>query len=344
MLTANDPIKVGIVGCGYWGVNYIRVFEELPDSQVVAVCDVRRDRLDWVRSRYRTMGTYADLDDMLNSLDLDVVVVATTARTHFSIAGRCLRAGKHVLLEKPLTATIEEGEDVSAFAEQVDKVLMVGHTFLYNDGIRRMKEYIESEDFGQAYYLHATRTNLGPIRYDVDAFWDLAPHDVSIFNYLLDSHPVSVSAVGGRLLGNERVDVGFATLTYPGGIIANIHVSWADPNKVREVVAVGSQQRVVFDDLNNLERLRIFEKGVAPPEQEADSFGEFRFLLRDGPIISPSIKTSEPLKNQCLHFLDCVKEGKQPLSDASNGLQVVKVMVAIEQSLTQQGAPTEVLQ
>ncbi len=333
------PINVGIVGCGYWGANYVRLFDELPSSQMVAVCDPRRDRLDWVKNRYRTANTYCDLDGMLASIHVDAVVVATTAQSHFSIAERCLKVGKHVLLEKPLTTSVEEGERLVKLADETGKVLMIGHTFLYNDGIRRMKEFIHSPDFGQVYYLHATRTNLGPIRYDVDALWDLAPHDIAIFNYLLDSHPVSVSAVGSCLLGNERADVGFATLKYPNKVIANVHVSWADPNKVRKVVAVGSQQRIVFDDLNNLERVRIFEKGVAPPEQEAGSFGEFRFLLRDGAIISPKIEVSEPLKNQCIHFLDCIVNGQKPLTDAHNGLQVTKVMVAIEQSVKRDGAP-----
>lgn len=337
-----DPIHVGIVGCGYWGMNYVRVFDELPDSVVVAVCDLRRERLDAVRQRYKMVGTYADLDDMLNSLEIDAVVVSTSAGSHAEIAKRCLHKGKHVLLEKPLSTDIAEGEALAGLAEQSEAVLMVGHTFLYNDGIRRMKEYMHSESFGRVYYLHATRTNLGPIRHDVNALWDLAPHDVAIFNYLLDSHPLVVSAVGSRLLNNDREDVGFVTLTYPDEVIANIHVSWADPNKVREVVAVGSRQRLVFDDLNNLERVRIFEKGVCPSEQEADSFGEFRFLLRDGAIISPKIETSEPLKNQCVHFLDCVKDGTRPLTDARNGLQVVKVMDAVQRSLERRGAPVEV--
>jgi predicted dehydrogenase len=341
--TNGNTINVAVVGCGYWGVNYVRVFDELPNSHVVAVCDVRRERLDWVRSRHKSVGIYADLDDMLNSMQVDALVVSTAATSHYPIARRCLERGKHVLLEKPLTISVEDGEALVDLAGRTELTLMVGHTFLYNDAIRRMKEFIHHSDFGRAYYLHATRTNLGPIRNDVNALWDLAPHDVAIFNYLLDSHPLRVSAVGNRLLGNDREDVGFVTLTYPDGIIANIHVSWADPNKVREVVAVGSRQRVVFDDLNNLERVRIFEKGVCPAEQEADSFGEFRFLLRDGAIISPKIEVREPLKNQCSQFLDCVRSGEQPLSDAHSGLQVVKVMVAIQQSLGLGGAPVEVL-
>ena len=190
--------------------------------------------------------------------------------------------------------------------------------------------------------MHSTRTNLGPIRNDVNAIWDLAPHDVSIFDYLLEAQPLWVSAVGSRLLGNSKEDVGFITLAYPGDVIGNIHVSWADPNKVREVVAVGSRRRIVFDDLNNLERVRIFEKGVSPSMVEADSFGEFRFLVRDGDIISPKIEPSEPLKNQCSHFLDCIEKGMRPLTDGQNGLEVVRVMEAVQESLRQRGAPVEI--
>jgi predicted dehydrogenase len=269
-------------------------------------------------------------------------VVATPATTHHAIVRQCLEAGKHILSEKPLTINIEHAEELLQLADESGKVLMVGHTFLYNSGIRKMKELIDQEDFGALYYLHATRTNLGPIREDVNVVWDLASHDVSIFNYLLGAQPTHVSAVGSQLLGNSHHDVAFITLTYPGGVIGNIHVSWADPNKVREVVVVGSTKRIVFDDTNNMERIRVFEKGVAPSPQEAASFGEYHLLIRDGDIISPRLVTSEPLKNQGLHFVECIREGKKPLSDGANGRDVVRVMVAIDQSLNERGFPIEI--
>ena len=184
---------------------------------------------------------------------------------------------------------------------------------------------------------------MGPIRQDVNALWDLAAHDVAIFDYLLDAHPQWVSVVGSCVLGNGRKDVGFATLHYPDHILANIHISWVDPNKVREVVVVGSRLRIVFDDLNNLERVRIFEKGVASSEMQVDDFGEFRLLVRDGDIISPRVEESEPLKNLTAHFLDCIAHGKQSLSDGCHGLAVVRIMSAIDKSLARNGAPVEVV-
>jgi predicted dehydrogenase len=335
-------INVAIVGCGYWGVNYVRVFSELPASRVMVACDTSEDRLQLLHGRYQLVNTTRSLEEVLANKWIDAVVVATPTSSHFSIAQQCLLAGKHVLIEKPLTATLNESERLIETAARLGRVLMVGHTFLYNSGVRKVKQIVSDAGFGKVYYLHATRTNMGPIRHDVNAIWDLAAHDIAIFNYLLDAHPQWVSAVGARALGNGREDVGFVTLGYPQDVIANVHASWVDPNKVRELVVVGSQRRVVFDDLNNLERVRIFEKGVAPAELEADSFGEFRLLVRDGDIISPHVEASEPLRNLCQHFLDCVEQNQQPMTDGWNGLEVVRVLSAIDQSLARNGAPVEV--
>jgi predicted dehydrogenase len=335
-------IHVGVIGCGYWGLNHVRVFQELPESEVTRVCDLQGQRLAYVKQRYPLINSHTTVQDLLNDDMLDAVVVCTPAATHYAIVRQCLLAGKHVLSEKPLTLAVDEAEDLTQLASEAGRVLMVGHTFLYNAGIRKMKELIEREDFGTIYYLHATRTNLGPIRHDVNAAWDLAPHDISIFNYLLGAQPIRVSAVGGRLLGNDREDVAFITLTYPTGVIGNVHVSWADPNKVREVVAVGSNRRIVFDDTNNLERLRVFEKGVAPFKQETNSFGEFRLLIQDGDIISPHIEASEPLKVQGAHFLTCIQASQTPLSDGLRGCDVVRVMAAIDRSLWSDGQPVDV--
>lgn len=333
--------NVAVVGCGYWGVNYIRVFSELQKAKVALVADASSARLEVVRERFPLISTTLNWKEIAENRWVDAVVIATPAATHFQIAREFLRAGKHVLLEKPLTTTVEDGEALIGVCAETNRILMVGHTFLFNPGIHKIKQLMSSSDFGKVYYLHATRTNMGPIRQDVNALWDLAAHDVAIFNELLGTQPVCVSAIGSKVLGSDREDVVFATMTYPGGTIANLHVSWVDPNKVREIVVVGGQRRIVFDDLRNLERVRIFEKGVAP-ELEADSFGEYRLLMRDGDIISPRVDTSEPLKNQSSHFLDCVQSGTQPISDGRNGLDVVKVLVALTKSIALQGAPVSV--
>lgn len=336
-------VNIAIIGCGYWGINYVRVFSEIHDSKIVLVCDANEDRLRAVRERYQLIGTSTNWEEAIASRWVDAVVIATPANAHFQMAERCLLGGKHVLVEKPIATRVDHAERLVQIAEEKGVVLMVGHTFLYNAGIRKVKELMSPDSFGKIYYLHATRTNMGPVREDVNAIWDLGSHDVAILNYLLDAQPQWVSAVGSQLFGNERADVGFSTLHYPGGVIANIHSSWLDPNKVREVVVVGSKRRIVFDDLKNIERVRIFEKGVAPAEMEADTFGEFRLLVRDGDIVSPWIETSEPLRNLATHFLQCVTGGTRPLTDGTNGLEVVRVMSAIDESLKQSGAPVEVV-
>src|SRR5262249_7281982 len=199
-----------------------------------------------------------------------------------------------------------------------------------------------ADQFGHPYYLHATRTNLGPIRHDVNAIWDLAPHDIAIFNFLLDEQPQWASAVGTRVLRTDRDDIAFATLGYANDVVGNIHVSWADPNKVREVVAVGSRRRVVFNDLNDAERVRVFERGVSVGDAIADSYGEVKLLVRDGDIVSPKVEPSEPLKNQCAEFVDAILTGRRPLAEARFGLGVVRTLSAIDTSMRSRGAAVEV--
>jgi predicted dehydrogenase len=339
-----DQIGVAIVGCGHWGMNYVRVFNELPHATVVAAIDVREDRLQTVRRRFAAVGTFREYGEVLENPDVRAVVVSTPASMHHSVVRDSLLSGKHVLVEKPMTTRVSQAQELARLADEVKAVLMVGHTFLYNPGIVKMKACMDKEDFGRVYYLHGIRTNVGPIREDVNAIWDLAPHDVSIFNYLLDSTPTWASAVGATVLGNGREDVGFITLHYANGVLGNIHVSWANPNKVRQVTVVGSKKRICFDDLNSLERIRIYEKGVVSQPTEANSFGEFRLLVRDGDIVSPKVEATEPLKNQCSHFLDCIRTGKKPMTDARNGLDVVRVMVAIQASMARNGKPASVAQ
>jgi predicted dehydrogenase len=277
------------------------------------------------------------LEEALGRLDVQAAIVATPPSTHFEVAKACLERGLHVLIEKPMTTRSRDAGDLIRLAESSGLTLMAGHTFLYNRGVRKVKEYLDSGDIGRLYYLYARRTNLGPIRTDVNAVWDLAPHDISIFDFLLGTSPEWVSAIGSCLLCDDREDVGFVSLMYPHGIPAHVHVSWADPNKTREVVLVGSDKRIVFNDLNPLEPVRVFDKGVCRPE--ASTYGEFTFLLRDGDIVSPMIEASEPLKAQCEHFLECVRTGKRPLTDGHSGQRVVEVIEAIDGSLRRRGAP-----
>ena len=335
-------MRLALIGFGYWGPNYARVLHDLPGVELTAVCDRRADRLALVHERYPAVEALPSVAEVLARPDIEAVVVATPASTHSDIVRVALESGRHVLVEKPMSLDGATCDNLAALADSMQCVLMVGYTFLYNAGVRKMKECMAPEAFGQAYYLHATRTNLGPIRQDVSAVWDLAPHDVAIFNYLLGEQPLWASAIGTRVLKNDREDIAFATLGYENDVVGNIHVSWADPNKVREVVAVGSRRRVVFDDLNDVERVRVFERGVSAAEAVADTFGEFKLLVRDGDIISPKVEPSEPLKAQCLAFVDAIATGTTPLASGKFGGGVIRALAAIEMSMKNRGAAVEV--
>jgi predicted dehydrogenase len=335
-------VRLALIGFGYWGPNYARVLSDLPGAELAVICDQRADRLSLVRQRYASVSTCSTLDEVFARDDVDAVVIATPASTHEPLVRAALERGRHVLVEKPMALHAAGCDALCDLADSAGRVLMVGYTFLYNAGVRKMKEVMAPAAFGQPYYLHATRTNLGPIRQDVNAAWDLAPHDIAIFNYLLDEQPLWASAIGTRVLKTNREDIAFATLGYSHDVIGNIHVSWADPNKVREVVAVGSRRRVVFNDLNDVERVRVFERGVSAGEAVADSFGEFKLLVRDGDIISPKIEPSEPLKNQCADFVNAIVTGQPPLAGGRLGARVVRTLVAIEASMRARGAAVEV--
>jgi len=334
---------VGIVGYGSWGRNHARVFNEFEDARVTAICDARITSLEDAARRFPDAHLTASVDDLLGMSDVDVVVVCTPASAHFGVTRQCLLARRHVLVEKPITTNSREAVLLEELAEEFDLTLMVGHTFLYNQGVLKLKECIATGEVGRVHYLYARRTNLGPIRHDVNALWDLAPHDIAIFNHLIDATPLWVSAVGARVLRQQLEDVGFISLAYPDNVLGHIHVSWSDPSKVREVVVVGSKERVVFDDVDTVEQVRIYERGVeAVSSEHVDGFAEIRLSVRDGDIRSPRLAAWEPLKRECAHFLECVRDGVPPMSGAAQGIDVVRVMEAIDASLALHGAPVEI--
>ena len=339
----SDLLKVGLVGYGYWGRNYLRIFNELDDVDLAVVCDSHPARRAEVARRQRGVTVTDSLDDLLATPGLSAVIVSTPAASHYEIARRCLDDGKHVLVEKPLTTDAGSGELLVKAAEDAGLTLLVGHTFLYNDAVLRMKEIIDRGELGELYCMYARRTNLGPIRDDVNALWDLGPHDVAVFNYLLGAQPLWVSGVGHRVLRRRLEDVGFVSLQYPGNVLGHLHVSWTDPHKVRETVVVGSNGRAVFDDLNRVEPVRIFYKGVQAVHSDIERVEPGpQWLIRDGDIRSPKLTVAEPLKNEVLHFFDCVRDGTGPRTDGRFGLAVVDVMEAIDASLAAHGAPTMV--
>ena len=341
--TMPNQLGLAIVGCGYWGINYLRVFSELPSAHVVVACDSRPERLKEVAERFPRLSLTCDIDQALNSEGVDAIVIATPACAHYTLAMRALLSGKHVLVEKPITKTVSEAEELCLLAESEGLTLMVGHTFLFNPAVRKIKEYLQNGKAGRVYYVYARHTNMGPIRQDVNAVWDLAPHPLSVFNYLLEDTPIWVSAVGAKVLRNHREDVGFVSLGYHSDIVGHIHASWADAYKVREVVVVGSEARIVFNDVNPMWRIQVFEKGVSIRDPEPATFGEYQLRISDGEIISPRVEASEPLKNECIHFIDCVQRRKRPFSDGWFARDVVQAMEAIDRSIASNGAPMEVV-
>ncbi len=337
------PTRVAVIGCGYWGMNYVRVLNELPDAEVAVVCDQRAARLDEIGRRYGGIGLTTDCDEALAAEGVEAAVVCTEATSHRRIAGQALARGLHVLVEKPLTVTVQDADWLIAKAEDAGRILLAGHTFLYNAGVQRIKDIVREGDLGDLYYVYATRTNLGPFRTDVNALWDLAPHDIAIFNHLLDGIPEWASAVGASVLRNGRQDFGFISLGYPNGVVGHVHVSWADPQKVREFVIVGSDRRIAFNDVHLVERVRVFDTGVKPDLQsEPTSFGEHTLQVRQGDIVSPAVPATEPLKQLCGHFMHCIRRGERPRTPGPDGRAVVAVMQAVERSLERRGAPVSV--
>lgn len=332
-------MRVGVVGCGQWGQNYLRVLSELDDAVLQAACDLRPAVLERIASRYPGVRTVATLDELLSDDALDAVIVATEARSHYDAVSSALRAGKHVLCEKPLTTEVQQAIELAALAETCGRTLMVGHIFRYNAGVNALREAVHDPDFGDICYLCLVRTNLGPIRADVNAAWDLAPHDISIVLHLLDQMPRQVSAHGFSYIQSGREDVAFITLEMPEGIAAHLRVSWLDPRKVREVTVVGRQKMAVLDDVQTVEGLRIYDKGVQTEPAYA-SYGEFQHVIRSGEVRIPPVKGDEPLREQVRHFARSVSEGRRPLSDGWDGVRVVAVMDAIQRSLKAGGAPT----
>jgi len=334
-------IRIAVVGAGHWGPNLIRNFHEHAQSEVVRVVDRDEERLAEVRARFPGVVTGTDADVAFSDPNVDAVVIATPTSTHYALVKASLRAGKHVLVEKPIATSPAEAEELCALAEREWRVLLVSHVFLYNAAIARIRAYLQEGLLGRIYYISMVRTNLGPIRVDVNAAWDLAAHDVSIANWWLDAEPVAASAVGGVWINPGIEDAMFATLRYPGGVLVNLHASWLSPRKSRDITVVGETKMLTFDDMNVAEPVRIYDKQVTPLRTRppfVDTFATFRASVRDGEVTVPTIAMGEPLRAECDHFLDCIATGKEPLTSGRQGAAVVRVLEAIERSAKAGGA------
>jgi predicted dehydrogenase len=333
-------IGVAVVGAGRWGPNLIRAVDDCPDAGVRLVVDRDASRLAQVQVHYPTIRTSRVPDDIWSAADVDAVVLATPTSTHAELAEAALRAGKHVMVEKPITDDGARAVRLTDLARASGLVLMVGHVFLYHPGVQTVRQVIADGELGRVFHVSMVRTNLGPIRVDVDAAWDLASHDISIANYWLGAGPESAAAIGGSWINPGIADAVFVTLRYPGEVLVNLHASWLNPRKVRDITVVGDRKMLTFDDMNLNEPLRIYDKGVSgarvSPEW-VDTFGSFRSSVRDGTIVIPKVAHGEPLRSECEHFVECVLIGKQPLTDGEFGTGVVRALEAISRSMANGG-------
>jgi len=334
-------IRVGIVGCGYWGPNLVRNFVEIPSATVAALAELDQERLDHILERYPQIAGTKDYRDLFRA-GLDAIVIATPPSTHFRLASEALRQGLHVLVEKPLTTASTEARELIDLADKHDRILMVGHTFIYNPAVRAVKQIIDNEEIGRVYYVDAVRASLGLFHRDLNVLWDLAPHDISILLYILGCAPIGVSAHGIGCVQYGIEDVAYITLTFPNYSLAHVRLSWLDPCKVRRLTVVGSKRMLVYDDIETLEKVRIYDKGVECPPY-TDTFGDFHFSYRYGDITIPNIRFTQPLRLMCDHFLECIRAHKRPQTDGYNGLEVVEIIEAAQRSLRNNGVQEQII-
>jgi len=335
-------INVGVVGVGGWGKNLARNYYQMPDANLKYVCDLDEKKLQQMAKLYPGTQTTKDFNDLISDPDLHAIIISTNAPEHYSLGKSALEAGKDVYIEKPLVLKVDEAEDLIKIADRKKQILMVGHLLKYHPVVNKLKEMIDSGELGTIHYIYAQRVNLGTVRYDENALWNFAPHDISIVLYLLGKEPTDVSARGQAYLQKSIEDVVFFTMNFNGESMAHVHVSWLDPHKIRKITVVGSKKMAVFDDLEGNEKLRVYDKG-ATHNTDYDTFAEY-INLRFGDITIPHINVGEPLRIACDHFLESIRNRTQPLSDGLDGLRVVKVLDAAQSSLEQNGVPVEIKQ
>lgn len=333
-------MNIGVIGYGYWGPNLVRNFSELEGVSVLWCADMRPERRALAQKRYPALQVTENPDDIFSDAKVDAVVIATPVSTHFPLAQRALERGKHVLVEKPMTRTVAEGEALIALAEKKGLVLMVDHTFIYTGAVRRMKEIMEVGELGDLYYFDSVRVNLGLFQHDIDVLWDLAPHDLSILTYLIQQPPKYVSAAGADHMGTGHVDVAHMTVHFEKNLLAHFHVNWLSPVKVRQILIGGSRRMLVYNDMEPSEKVRVYDAGVNVASQE----GIYRMLVdyRTGDMWAPKLEVREALLVECEHFLDCVRFKKMPRSGGAAGLTVVRLLEAASRSLAANGERTPV--
>lgn len=326
-------INCGLVGYGYWGPNIARSITRIKDVNLLMICDKDSFKLDGAKVLYPQVLTTNNADEILKNPKIDAVIIATPASNHFELASRALKSGKHILIEKPVTINTAQAQTLIKLNKKTKRIVMIGHTFEYNPTVLKMKQIIKDDDLGKIYYMYSTRVNLGQIKGDVNALWNLAPHDISILNFLLDSQPLEAMAFGACYLQKGIEDVVFMILRYPGNVLAKVHVSWLDPAKERKMTIVGSKKMLVFDDLDNEMPLKIYDKRVDTGEVARGLVTEYKIKLHSGDIYAPQVENKEPLLEELKHFFECIEKNKPPATDLVNGLRVVQVLEACQKSL-----------
>lgn len=323
-------IKVGIVGLGYWGPNLARNFDMLPESVLKYCCDEKAENLNKQRAKYPGVKFTDNFEDLLSDEELQAVVIATHVPSHFELARRALKAGKDVFVEKPVALTSEDALTLKKMADDGGRILMVGHLLQYHPAIDMLKSFLDDDVLGNLLYIYSTRVNLGQVRSNENALWSLGPHDISVILHLTGQQPVEVSARGESYIQKGIEDVVFVHMKFSDKTMAHMQLSWLDPHKMRKITLVGSEKMVVFDDMSSDEKIRLYDKGVFKPDFE--TYGEY-IGLRFGDIHIPKVSGSEPLKIECQHFLDCIRDRSKPVSDGESGLRVVRVLEAAQKSL-----------
>lgn len=326
-------INVALIGYGYWGPNLLRNFLENPDTDVSCVCDLNEARLQLVKNRTPRVNVLSDYTALLRDPAVDLVAIATPVSTHYSLAREALRAGKHVLLEKPFAGAVAEAEKLIELADKKKLKLFVDHTFVYTGAVKKIRSMIQGGQLGDLYYFDSVRVNLGLFQHDVDVIWDLAPHDFSIMDFLVDEKPVSVSAIGSSCVEGRFADVAYVTVRFGNGAIAHFHVNWLSPVKIRRIIIGGSEKMIVFDDLNPDEKVKVYDKGVTVGDKLTN-----RVQYRIGDMYSPKIESNEALKVEVEHIVECLKHPEiKPLTDGEAGLRVVRLLEACKKSLAKGG-------
>lgn len=335
------PVKVGVIGAGYWGPNLIRNFAQLAQAELLGVCDLDPARLAHMRALYPGAKACQDYRELLAE-GVEALAIATPAPSHYRITMECLRAGRHVLVEKPLAMNSQQAREMVQTAEEMGKVLLAGHTFLYNPAVLALREIVSSGELGRVYYINSTRVNLGLYQPDINVLWDLAPHDISILVYVLGVKPLSASARGGAYVKPGVHDVAYLSLQFPGGIMADLRFSWLDPCKIRRLTIVGSKKMVVYDDIEPVNKVVIYDKGV-DVQPYTDTYAGFHLAYRYGETRPYPLSWDEPLKLECRHFLECIQTGAPARTNGLQGLQVIQVLEAAQKSLCNGGDQERVL-